>query len=128
MPSQFKNQMSRAKKVAIEIARASAISAGSQVEFRSPVDSGRFRGTWNTSIGGIDESMVQHDSIAILFDVAEGLKAGQTIFFTNPLPYGPRLEYEAWSEQAPQGMVGITVAQWSQIVSKEARAAKARRK
>ena len=124
MTSQFKAQMSRAKKTAIDIARASTINAGGQVEFRSPVDSGRFRNTWNTKIGGTDESMVEHDSLAVLIDVTDGLQPGQKLFFTNPLPYGPRLEYEAWSAQSPNGMVRIVAANWSQIVSKEAKAIK----
>ncbi|WP_330210091.1 hypothetical protein [Pseudomonas sp. AM4(2022)] len=36
----------------------------------------------------------------------------------NNLPYGPRLEYEGWSNQAPAGMVQITVTEFQMFINK----------
>jgi hypothetical protein len=36
----------------------------------------------------------------------------------NALPYGPRLEYEGWSSQAPAGMVRISVVEFQTFVDK----------
>ena len=51
------------------------------------------------------------------------LKAGQTIFLVNHLPYGPALEY-GWSKQAPAGMVRITVEEFGGVVNSSADEAK----
>ena len=35
----------------------------------------------------------------------------------NNLPYGPRLEYEGWSSQAPAGMVQVSVTEAQTFVN-----------
>jgi hypothetical protein len=42
------------------------------------------------------------------------IKAGGVTTISNQMPYGPRLEY-GWSDQAPQGMVRVTIAEFDQI-------------
>ncbi|PLC06404.1 hypothetical protein CY658_05050 [Variovorax sp. RO1] len=45
-------------------------------------------------------------------------EAGPDIYIVNNLPYGPRLEYEGYSKQAPAGMVRITVAEYQGLIAK----------
>jgi hypothetical protein len=45
-----------------------------------------------------------------------GFKAGDTIYLTNNLPYIRRLE-EGYSQQAPAGMVALTVQEFAQVVN-----------
>jgi len=84
---------------------------------------GRFKGNWRVSFGAANDTPLDRidaggaETIAAAQAALSGFQAGMTIFMTNPLPYGPRLEYEAWSKQAPAGMVRITVAEFQQMVS-----------
>ena len=73
----------------------------------SPVDTGLFRRSWTPSIGSPRFDNSGGSAAAVL----QGLQPGQVYYFVNGQPYGPRLEYESWSPQAPNGMVGIAVAQ-----------------
>lgn len=86
---------------------------------RSPVDTGRFRGNWQCGLGKVN---LDTDSppdkagpgpVSRADAVMRQWKAGQTIYLTNSLPYARRLEY-GWSRQQPQGMVRITVQEYSQ--------------
>ncbi|WP_421722427.1 hypothetical protein [Alloalcanivorax xenomutans] len=91
---------------------------------RSPVDSGRFRGNWQASagapeMGGLDRLGAQA-SIEAMESVVRALKGGRVTYMANNLPYGPRLEYDGWSGQAPEGMVRKTAAQFQQIVQASA--------
>ncbi|MCO5355062.1 HK97 gp10 family phage protein [Acidovorax kalamii] len=85
---------------------------------------GRFKGNWQVGIGVINtvtdspldkggESTIARAKIAL-----ENWKPGQTIYLSNSLPYGRRLEYEGWSAQCPAGMVRLTVQAYSDAVKK----------
>ncbi len=96
--------------------RAVALAIGTALIQRSPVDTGLFRGNWNTGIGAPDSSTNETDttgasSIARLNARLAAWSMGKTIYITNHLPYARRLEY-GWSQQAPQGMVRITVTEF----------------
>lgn len=89
---------------------------------------GRFRGNWQITLGTPAAGAISDidpggaNTIAKGTSALSAFKAGVPIFIMNNLPYGPRLEYEGWSKQAPAGMVRITVAEFRSIVSEEARA------
>lgn len=102
----------------LQLAKNSFKSAGKQIIKRSPVDTGKFKGSWVTAIGAPIES--SESSGNELLPVANTLKIGDMIFFTNSLPYNFRLEY-GWSNQAPMGMVRVTLANWQGIVDAEAK-------
>ena len=97
---------------------------------RSPVDTGRFRGNWQIGDGGPDTrvdspfdkqplgSAPSLGSFARWQDQLEGVLPGTIIYITNSLPYARRLEYEAYSKQAPAGMVRTTVAEFNAIVQR----------
>jgi hypothetical protein len=82
---------------------------------------GRFRGNWMFSIGSPDNTTTEEvdpsgrKSTARIVDGAIEFKAGDTAFITNSLPYAIPLEF-GHSQQAPGGMVRITVARFQQIV------------
>lgn len=84
---------------------------GREVVELSPVDTGFFRSSWVGSIGtpNTTETGGGSDFTAILSG-----KAGDTLFINNNVPYARRLEY-GYSNQAPNGMVRITLAKANQI-------------
>lgn len=104
------------------VVRKVAIDILSSVVNKSPVDTGRFRGNWQLSIGNVDSTINSADDKtgagAIAKGSAElaGFKSGKTIFISNSLPYAHRLEYDSWSRQAPQGMVRLTVIEFKRML------------
>jgi hypothetical protein len=82
---------------------------------------GRFRGNWMFSIGSPDSTTTDEvdpsgrKSTARIVDGAIEFKAGDTAYITNSLLYAIPLEF-GHSQQAPGGMVRITVARFQQIV------------
>lgn len=93
-----------------------------RVILRSPVDTGRFRGNWQVSIGAVASGTLELDdktgaaTVSKAQAAALGVEAGQVITIVNNLPYGPRLE-NGWSSQAPGGMVALTVQDFQQIAA-----------
>jgi hypothetical protein len=115
------------------------------VALRSPVDTGRFRANWNVSVNAPNESTngatdggagrvnkKTFDAAADFFGgpspvrgraLSEARKAltlpvGGVTYMTNGLPYAQRLEFDAWSDQAPAGMVRISAQEFGQYVRK----------
>jgi hypothetical protein len=88
----------------------------------SPVDTGRFLGNWQIGLGIIplgelDVSNTNRALQAALgHSILEKAKAGGIIYIANNLPYALALEY-GHSQQAPSGMVRITLANINQIVA-----------
>jgi hypothetical protein len=103
------------RKIALEMFR--------RIILKSPVDTGRFRGNWQLAIGSVPEGTLELDdktgtaTIAKGAATALGFNAGETIFFTNNLPYARRLE-EGYSQQAPNGMVALTIQEFQSVVSR----------
>ncbi|KKC39508.1 hypothetical protein WH87_04750 [Devosia epidermidihirudinis] len=101
--------------------RKIALDVFAEVIMMSPVDTGRFRGNWQVAIGSAPSGTLEIDDKAGTATLAKaqaealGLKAGQTIFLVNNLPYAQALEYGS-SQQAPGGMVRLTVQRWKPIV------------
>lgn len=101
--------------------REIVIELGNSLIRMSPVDTGRFRGNWQFSIstpasGTI--AQVDPNGAATSAQIADGsiaFKAGETAFIVNNLPYSIPLEF-GHSDQAPAGMVRVTVARFQQIV------------
>lgn len=111
----------------IEVAiRKIALDVFSEVILKSPVKEGRFRGNWQVAIGRMPSGTVEIDdkegtaTIAAVQAETLGLQAGQVIYLINNLPYAQKLEY-GHSQQAPSGMVRITVQRYRPIVEAVAR-------
>ena len=100
--------------------RKITLDAFSEVIMMSPVDSGRFRGNWQPAIGSVPSGTVElldpsgNIVIAKVQGVVAGMNAGDVIYMANNLPYAQRLEH-GWSQQAPAGMVRLTVQRWQPI-------------
>lgn len=103
------------KKIALEALR--------RVVLKTPVDTGRARGNWQTTIDSPAEGEVRgrwkktgrrSKQVGQSTEVMKGAqiiataRPFSTIFLTNNVPYIVRLE-NGWSKQAPKGMVSTTV-------------------
>ncbi len=88
---------------------------------------GRFRANWQIGIGaapaGVIDAIDQSDGgsdtqMKILSNIPKTDAAGKIYWLVNNLPYAERLE-KGWSyKQAPNGMVGLAIADWQNIVDK----------
>lgn len=113
------------KRVTLAVRRI-ALDVFERIILKSPVDTGRFRGNWQVQIGSIPTGTLEIDDKSGQVTLAKaqaevlGVKAGDTIYLINNLPYARRLEY-GWSNQAPEGMVRTTVAEYQPIVDKVVR-------
>lgn len=93
-----------------------ALQALSGVVLKSPVDTGRFRGNWNVSVDVRDDTTTDATDKGGAATIAKGqgvitaVPPYRTIWLTNNLPYARRLE-TGWSQQAPVGMVALTLAE-----------------
>lgn len=112
-----------------DVVRASTLRMGRQVVLMSPVDTGRFKGNWVYGANKINPDNQNPpdksggSSVTRLVTGVAAWKAGETMYFTNSLPYAKRLEY-GYSQQAANGMVRLAVQNWQDWVSAEARKAK----
>jgi hypothetical protein len=103
------------------------IEIGESVIMLSPVDTGRFKGNWQLTISQPSrQSLINYDkqgfaTLEKLVNAANALEAGQKAFIVNNLAYSIPLEY-GYSQQAPSGMVRVTLARFQQIVSDAVRA------
>lgn len=92
------------------------------VVMKSPVDTGVFRGNWNLSFDAPDlnnSSPANTDAVSKARATLAGFKIGHRIFITNNMPYAKRLEFDAWSSQAPQGMVRITAMEYGMYLRRQ---------
>lgn len=82
---------------------------------------GHARANWQVSNGapasGVVAGTDKNSAIQALAPTIQMNNSDDSIFLTNNLPYIDRLE-NGWSRQAPVGMVGITVAEFSGIAAK----------
>lgn len=86
-----------------------ARKASQSVIFRSPVDTGQYRGAHKFTNGAPDYSesseLDKSGSIATAKanDAIAQIKLGTSFFIANSLPYAARIENN-WSDQAPKGV------------------------
>jgi len=98
------------------------LDAYSECIQKSPVDTGRFKGNWQTAIDVIPAGTLQRMDAsggAAIGEVNASVAAtqlGNTVYMANNLPYAERLE-DGWSKQAPAGMVKLTVQRWQPIAN-----------
>jgi hypothetical protein len=110
----------KSKSTIERVGRQATFQLFNAVQLRSPVDTGRFRGNWQVSVGLPAVGTVGADDPSGTIANAEAMKAlsiplGSVAYFTNNLPYARRLEY-GWSKQAPAGMVRLSVGEFSRAV------------
>lgn len=103
-----------------KITRAATLDFFSGTIKSTPVDTGRARGNWQTSVGTPVDGTLERDDPGGSAAIAEVTAktpngAGQETFMSNNLPYIESLE-NGNSQQAPAGMVRINLARVQRIV------------
>lgn len=105
-----------------ETGRAIVLELFGSVIKDTPVDTGRARGNWQTTIGspasGTTDRLGEAEALAEVSQQSASFGAGKVIYLTNNLPYIYRLEYLGWSQQSPDGMARKNVARIQSIVRK----------
>ena len=102
--------------------RKIALELFSRIIMRTPVDTGRARANWQVAIGTIPSGTLELNdksgqaTINKVQAASMGLVAGDVIYLTNNLPYAVPLE-EGYSQQAPAGMVALTVQDFQSVVA-----------
>lgn len=108
-----------------KVRRASILELFSAVILGTPVDTGRLRGNWQTTINspaqGVRDTLDKSGSEAIHGVVANLGGIQDAVWFVNNLPYAEAIEM-GYSKQAPAGMVRKNVAAWERIVAAKAQA------
>lgn len=94
--------------------RMAVVLVSQGVVMGSPVDTGRFRANWQFGqvvpqgeVSTLDTSGAA--TIAKIAGQVTSVRAGGSVWVVNNLPYAGKLEY-GYSQQAPSGMVRITLA------------------
>lgn len=109
-----------------KVRRASVLELFRLVIYATPVDSGRLRGNWQTTVNTPAAAEIErtdgNGGLALAEVMANLGGLLDVVWFTNNLPYAERIEYDGWSRQAPEGMVRKHVAQWRRIVEAKAKA------
>lgn len=94
------------------LTRKFALNLWGNITRRTPVDTGRARGSWFVTINTPSEKV--REKIAkgkvLPAPAIPTIKASTHFFITNNLPYIKRLEY-GYSKQAPYGMVRVSLAE-----------------
>jgi hypothetical protein len=120
----------------VTVARNSTKDVFTSVNYKSAVDTGRFRGNWNVSYGAPDLTVTDNtDASRAEREIAkvDTLPVGGIVYLCNSLPYARVLEYGlypnppksptgktqgGYSKQTPQGMVRITALEFHDYVQK----------
>lgn len=129
--SQFERDMRRAEKKIEETLeksiRGAAIEIFGEIIRLTPVDTGRLRLNWQAQLNSPDNTIVEGEdgskgaAIAnMVNEVSKYTLDDESIWFTNNLPYAERVE-DGWSQQAPSGMVKVTIKAFEAELSKIAR-------
>ena len=77
---------------------------------------GRARGNWQCTIGS---PFTGEDDTGDVLKMQNTLprRAGSVVYLTNNVPYIQKLEYDAHSRQAPNGMVRVSVALFEGVLN-----------
>ena len=114
-----------------QVFRGTCIGLFTRVIRRTPVQSGRLKGNWQTDINQpalgqvstTDNTPINTIDISSEARVRTGVMRANlqdTVFFTNNLPYALIVENGNYSTQAPQGMVKVSVLELEQVVQQQA--------
>jgi hypothetical protein len=105
------------------VAKKVIIDVFSSVVEKSPVDKGTFRGNWQLGFGEVDANIQSPDDKSGSATIAKAnseltkFDSKKITYISNSLPYAQRLE-NGYSNQAPQGMVRLTVLEFRRFIRK----------
>lgn len=121
-----------------EVRKAYAFGVYSSIVKKTPVDTGRARGNWQITVGQPAEGTTDEKRTTPKKNAVPDVQGDESIFITNNLPYITMLEFggygkyengeqktkangektvNGYSKQAPNGMVGVTLANNENIVN-----------
>lgn len=123
---QVRNFTTKAEAATDKTIRAITFALFREVIMRTPVDTGRLKGNWQTSQGapvtGTVTTTDPSGGKAIVAMAAAIGGWGSVSYLANNLPYAHRVEYDGWSHtKAPAGMVRVSLARINAIVAKATR-------
>ena len=103
-----------------KITRAATLDFFTGTVKDTPVDTGRARGNWVTTVGSPAQGEIDREEksgASVITEIVSTTpdKAGQEVFMSNSLPYIDALEYGS-STQAPEGMMRRNLARVQRIV------------
>lgn len=106
-------------------AKAVMLETFSRVVLRTPVLTGRLRGSWQISINsepGENQGEDKQGGVVLSFvrGKLDSFDLGDMVYFYNYQPYARRIEY-GYSKKAPRGMVRVTLGEMNAIVSEVTR-------
>ena len=110
------------EKETTNIFRAISFQLFDRIIRRTPVDTGRARANWNADIDSADLSTTDEQdksggsTSAKMQDKTLKAQLGNTLYLTNNLDYIGELEYGHSLDQAPDGMVRVTAAEFRQVL------------
>lgn len=114
----LKETAERVKAGELEARKEIAFEVAYRIISRTPVDTGEARANWNLGLERNDTTTTHEpdssgqSAISRAQEVLSRMQTNNTrIFITNALPYINRLE-NGWSDQAPNGMVQVTLAEF----------------
>lgn len=116
----------KAKVATDKTVRAITFALFREVIQRTPVDTGRLKGNWQTTVNAPATTTIMRDDPsggkATMEVISNGGGWGSVTYLTNNLPYAHRIEFDGWSHtKAPAGMVRVSLARINSIVAKAAR-------
>jgi len=137
---EWNEAVKKIQKAGDKTVRAAALQLFSVIIKRTPVGNpglwkgdatagytgGSLRGNWQTTIGSPANTRLNSKdklgsaTLGKANRAVAGYDSGNSIFFTNNLPYAHSVEY-GWSSQAPVGMVRVSVSSFTQYIDKAAR-------
>lgn len=133
----FANAIKKAGMNANKVVRGVALQMMNEVDLRSPVDEGRFRGNNNLALNRVDSKTDYPDEksqggapVSRALARLKDFKMGDTIIISNSLPYARVIEYGeypgdgekttgGYSNQAPAGVYGVTALSFSKFIASE---------
>jgi len=106
--------------------QAATTAVGTMVISKTPVLDGYLKASWNFAVGSADETLQDRgrNSTLALKGAVASFGVGDIGYFVNAQPYAQRIEYKGHSEQAPQGMMRISIANWQEINDQIARSSR----
>ena len=115
----------KASAVPDQILRKVVFDITREIVQKTPVDTGHARSNWFWGVQVVSDedatlSKSGAPSLTRAASFASTVRSGGVVYLTNNLPYILPLEFGS-SQQAPAGMVRITVARWQSIVDRAAR-------
>lgn len=104
-----------------------AYELGSRFKERTPVDTGFAKNSWIISLSSDSFGTPGANNLDAHMAAVNHIKLGKTIYINNGADYIAALE-NGHSQQAPQGMVAVTLPEVSGIVNDQIRDARKKRR